>query len=225
MWNAELSAVKRCSSRLVRHVLARFIPHSAFRTRRAFTLIELLTVVALIGLLAALLFPAFNRARNRAKRTACVSNLKQIGLAFAMYRQDFDGGLPKHLSVVNESYLRDARALLCPMDGKRGQIVGNDYFEGNIYLPSGVSYEYFPQWQIAQNLNWYDPAPDFGNGRWGDLTPLGGCPWHWASNFSSAQTGHTAGSAGWELILTLGGSVRQIRVEEPLADFTPGKYH
>lgn len=160
-----------------------------------------------------------------ARRTACVSNLKQIGVAFHLYRQDFDGALPPHLSLVNEPYLRDTRVLLCPSDAKRGQLTGNDYYEGNLYVPSGVSYEYFPQWQVALDLKWYDAPPTFGDGLWGDLTPLAGCPWHWAATFSATRDGNTAGSSGWELILTHGGSVRKIRVEEPLADFTPGKYH
>lgn len=192
---------------------------------KAFTLVELLVVIAVLSLLAALLFPSFARARAGARRTACTSNLKQIGLAFHLYRQDFDGGLPAHLSLVNKSYLRDARALLCPSDGKRGQIAGNDYYEGNTYLPTGVSYEYFPQWQIALDNNWYDPSPDFGTGRWGDLTPLAGCPWHWAASFTATDSGYTTGSGGWELILTYGGSVRKIRIEEPLDQFSPGKYH
>lgn len=195
------------------------------RYRSAFTLVELLVVIAVLSLLAALLFPSFAKARSQARRTACVSNLKQIGMAFHMYRQDFDGGLPTHLSIVNASYLRDARALLCPSDSKRGQIAGNDYYEGNKYLPSGVSYEYFPQWQIALDNNWYNPAPDFGEGRWGDLTPLGGCPWHWSNGFNASNTGYNPDSGGWELILTYGGSVRKIRSEEPLNQFSPGKYH
>jgi len=187
--------------------------------------VELLTVIAILSLLAALLFPVFATSRARARRTACTSNLRQIGLAFHLYRQDFDGGLPGHLSIINQSHLRDARVLLCPGDAQRGQVAGNLYYEGNSYLPSGVSYEYFPQWQLAQNNGWYDPSPDFGDGKWGDLTPLCGCPWHWARSFNVAQTGNTPGANGWELILTIGGSVRKIRVEEPLADFSPGKYH
>lgn len=58
--------------------------------RAAFTLIELLTVMGIIAILAAILFPVFASARGKAREIACVSNLRQIGLAIRMYAQDHD---------------------------------------------------------------------------------------------------------------------------------------
>lgn len=63
-------------------------------SRTAFTLLEILVVVAILGILAALLFPVFSQARERARRTACLSNLKQMGLGMQMYSQDNDEFLP-----------------------------------------------------------------------------------------------------------------------------------
>src|SRR5215216_3202842 len=72
------------------------------QTRRAlsqsftqgFTLIELLVAIAIIAILAAILFPSFGRARENSKRTVCQNNMHQLGLAFMQYTQDFDERLP-----------------------------------------------------------------------------------------------------------------------------------
>lgn len=58
--------------------------------KRGFTLIELLVVIAIIAILAAILFPVFARARENARKSNCLSNLKQLGTAHMMYCQDYD---------------------------------------------------------------------------------------------------------------------------------------
>lgn len=74
------------------------------RSAQAFTLIELLVVIAIIGILAAILFPVFGRARENARRTSCSSNLKQIGLGFLQYTQDYDEVWVTHLQGTADLY-------------------------------------------------------------------------------------------------------------------------
>jgi prepilin-type N-terminal cleavage/methylation domain-containing protein/prepilin-type processing-associated H-X9-DG protein len=62
--------------------------------RSGFTLIELLVVIAIIAILAAILFPVFARAREKARQTSCLSNLKQLGMAVYMYTSDYDECTP-----------------------------------------------------------------------------------------------------------------------------------
>src|SRR5437667_1661209 len=64
------------------------------RKANGFTLIELLVVIAIIAILAAILFPVFAQAREKARSTSCLSNQKQIALAFSMYSQDYDETYP-----------------------------------------------------------------------------------------------------------------------------------
>jgi len=94
-------------------------------SRRGFTLIELLVVIAIIAILAAILFPVFARAREKARQTSCLNNVKQIVLGELMYVQDYDETLPLALNEVVavytlfdllEPYLKNEQILRCPSD-------------------------------------------------------------------------------------------------------------
>ncbi|RYX85403.1 DUF1559 domain-containing protein [bacterium] len=95
--------------------------------RAAFTLIELLVVIAIIAILAAILFPVFARARENARRSSCQSNLKQIGLGFMQYTQDYDEKMPRMPANTGEAatpswdvqiypYLKSTQIFACPSD-------------------------------------------------------------------------------------------------------------
>lgn len=82
-----------------------------------FTLIELLVAISIIAVLLAILLPVFAVVRNASKRSVCISNLRQIGHAFAMYNQDYEVAVPPTFdSVVLAGYLTDRRIMRCPLD-------------------------------------------------------------------------------------------------------------
>jgi len=90
---------------------------------RGFTLIELLVVIAIIAILAAILFPVFARAREKARQTSCLSNVKQIALGILMYAQDYDEVLVPMQNTTSSSsrwynllqpYVKNMQIFRCP---------------------------------------------------------------------------------------------------------------
>ncbi len=123
--------------------------------RAGFTLIELLVVIAIIAILAAILFPVFAKARDKARQTACLSNLKQIGTAMMMYTQDWDEMYPVSktyqgfgtdwaLNVVNSlgsSYTKNWDVFKCPSETP--QVFGWGTAAGRLsgYFYNGVLFQ------------------------------------------------------------------------------------
>src|SRR5258706_10188483 len=87
--------VPRMNSNEKRTLRNRAVPKSEFLTTRAFTLIELLVVIAIIAILAAMLLPALARAKQKGRQTACLSNMRQTGLATMMKAHNFNNFLLK----------------------------------------------------------------------------------------------------------------------------------
>jgi len=127
---------------------------------KGFTLIELLVVIAIIAILAAILFPVFARAREAAKRSACLSNLKQLAMATMCYAQDYDEILPvgatqgnSLLNVVQavQPYIKNSQIMYCPSisglvpyDATLGPSAAN-WSQGNI------GYYYWSMYGIHSN--------------------------------------------------------------------------
>lgn len=128
------------------------------RTSNGFTLIELLVVIAIIAILAAILFPVFAQAREKARAISCVSNLKQLGTAIAMYAQDYDETYPiggangwwQGTWTLNiQPYIKNEQVFRCPDDsiarewdwaGPRVSYAGNGYqkYDGSDWALFGL---------------------------------------------------------------------------------------
>ncbi len=113
--------------------------------RKGFTLIELLVVIAIIAILAAILFPVFAKAREKARQTSCLNNVKQIALGILMYAQDYDEMLPRadcigyqvgtNWDIVVQPYLKNYQILQCPNEPRIMFVSSSNNICGGSYLP------------------------------------------------------------------------------------------
>jgi len=137
--------------------------------RTGFTLIELLVVIAIIAILAAILFPVFAQAREKARQTTCTSNLKQIGLAFAQYEQDYDELMPFGFNYMNAAAETDCPGLPYNYYSQDNGINVPTWMDLTFpYLKSTGVY-YCPDGPPDQcctvhwsSSNWVTPAIDYG---------------------------------------------------------------
>jgi prepilin-type N-terminal cleavage/methylation domain-containing protein/prepilin-type processing-associated H-X9-DG protein len=137
-------------------------PTLAVGQRKGFTLIELLVVIAIIAILASILFPVFARARENARRSSCLSNLKQIGLGFMQYTQDYDEKFAPMMSNTSTPELQlNASMPGAIMNTSNGAVVGLFISWMDIIYPYVKSTQLF----VCPSARKAFDAPSYGYNR------------------------------------------------------------
>jgi prepilin-type N-terminal cleavage/methylation domain-containing protein len=174
--------------------MKRFLTPNPTRRAEAFTLIELLVVIAIIAILAAMLLPALASAKEKSKRIACVSNLRQVGLSVTMYANEFRDFLPSgrdnagewHSIRINKdtytnliSYTGNFSIMDCPnfsfgtqtrYSGMFGYLIGYNYLcDAKVPSTSGTPASWYPARRLTDSPTNAIAADE---NHWGDVLTM-----------------------------------------------------
>jgi prepilin-type N-terminal cleavage/methylation domain-containing protein/prepilin-type processing-associated H-X9-DG protein len=176
-------------------------------SQNGFTLIELLTVIAIIAILAAILFPVFAKAREKAEQTQCLNNMKQLGTAMNMYATDYDSRLPLCPPVgvgvfwpgALNTYTKNDQICICPASDV-DQVFDSATTPWPFNNPTGVAYAMNVNLVGAKLTRITAPAGTLLLFDQVETTTAGGGASPYSNNIANVRFSHlgvTANHDGW----------------------------
>ena len=130
--------------------------------KHPFTLIELLIVIAIIAILASMLLPALNLARERAQATACRNNLKELGLAMQLYQADFEDFLPPVSNGASSGTAPYWPRLLMGRERSIIGLTGGTYAHNRLFLCPSMKGDYDLAARTESSAGWWTMTPHYG---------------------------------------------------------------